>query len=308
MELRKVAVIALFVLAGIPRVSAGGSQYRGVELGPMLSARLRESQSPVRKVAVLNFENNASEKYGDFVRGLGDMLMTSFGQGDGLTVIERVQIEKAMSNFHMEMSGPIDAEKAVEIGQWLGADAVVLGSFTRFGAVFRIDGRLINARTGELMVAEHVRGSEEEVMVLVDELGKRLIESFGKREEEVNGEMGDLEIRFTITKTEMGERPVYYHLCKVYVDGNYMGTTPVVERAEEWHTLFAREVKAGKRNVELVHGYVRDGKWDGEMPKQPQVFQVDIESNSIATIQYSYEVGWFADQFLYQHPWRGVPR
>ena len=44
------------------------------------------------------------------------------------------------------------------------------------------------------------------------------------------------------------------------------------------------------------------------MPEQPKVFQVVVEPGQTATIQYSFEVGWFDDRYLYEHPWRGLPR
>ena len=43
--------------------------------------------------------------------------------------MKKTEIETAMRNFNLELSGPIDSETAVEVGAWLGADAVVLGSF-----------------------------------------------------------------------------------------------------------------------------------------------------------------------------------
>lgn len=97
-----------------------------------------------------------------------------------------------MKNPHyaLELSGPIDNQQAVEIGQWLGADQVVLGGFTNFGEIFRIDARLISARTGELLVAQNVRGSESEVMGLVDQLGTRLVASLAEKDTEVQGGPG----------------------------------------------------------------------------------------------------------------------
>ena len=61
-----------------------------------------------------------------------------------------------MRNFNVEMSGPIDSETAVEVGNWFGADTVVIGSFLRFGEIFRRDARMIDAQTGEVTVAESV--------------------------------------------------------------------------------------------------------------------------------------------------------
>lgn len=278
------------------------------ELARGVARSLSLFRDALRKVAVLYFENHAPAEYEGFVRGLSDMLMTSLGQADGLVVIERVQIERAMQNFALELSGPIDNEQAVEIGQWLGADAVVLGGFTRFGEVFRIDARLISARTGELLVAQNVRGAEQEMMALVDQLGSRLVASLAEKETQVKGGTGDLQVRFMITKTEMGERYIYRHLCKLYVDGKYLGASPEVEGAERWTTLFAKKLRAGKHEIQVVHGFVKKGEWDGEMPDQPKVFQVVIEPGQTATVQYSFEVGWFSDKYRYEHPWRGLPR
>ena len=262
----------------------------------------------VQKVAVLAFENHGEERYSGFVGGIADMLMTSLGQAEGLQLIERLQIEKALANFHLELSGPIDTEAAVEVGKWLGADAVVLGSFIRFGDEFRIDARIIDAQTGELVVAQNVRGSETEVMALVDQLGARLLESSQQRETENQGGHGILQVGFLIAKSEMGERPVYHHICKLNVDGRYLGTSSCVHKTGEWATLFTRRLQAGKHQVEVVHGYVKQGEWDGELPLQPRLFQVIIEPGATTTIRYGYEVGWFKDQYTYEHPWREIPR
>lgn len=292
------------------RVEGGGEEIADqvAQLSEKVAQCLSAFGDSLRKVAVLYFENHAAAEYEGFVRGLSDMLMTCLGQADDLVVIERVQIERAMENFALELSGPIATEKAVEIGQWLGADAVVLGGFTRFGEAFRIDARLISARTGELLVAQNVRGAEPEMMVLVDQLGNRLVANLAEKETEVKGGTGELQVRFMITKTEMGERYIYRHLCKLYVDGKYLGTSSEVEGAERWTTLFAKKLRAGKHEVQVVHGFVKKGAWDGEMPDQPRVFQVVVEPGQTATVQYSFEVGWFKDRYLYEHPWRGLPR
>jgi len=292
------------------RARGGREEIAGqvAQLGADLARSLGAFGDSLRKVAVLDFENHAAAEYQGFVRGISDMLMTCLGQAEGMLVIERVQIERAMQNFALELSGPIATEKAVEIGQWLGADAVVLGGFTRFGETFRIDARLISARTGELLVAQNVRGGEGEMMGLVDQLGSRLLVSLADKQTEVRGGVGELQVRFMITKTEMGERHVYRHLCKLYVDGKYVGSSPVIEETEQWATLFARKLRAGKHEIQVVHGFVKQGEWDGEMPEQPRVFQVVVEPGQTTAIQYSFEVGWFKDQYFYEHPWRGLPR
>ena len=253
-----------------------------------------------RTVAVLPFENHGSDQYGTLVSGIPDMLTTTLGQAMiPLTVIERVQIDKAMRNFNLEMSGPIDSDTAVEVGAWLGADAVVLGSFLRFGRVFRIDARMIDAETGEVVIAQSVTGGEDDVLTMVDSLGRQLLQRVDERETDGNVGMGTLKILFRTVKSEMGERPVYHHICKLYVDGDFMGMSPVVDRPERWTTLLDKRIRAGARKVEIVHGFVRELGWDGQMDEQPRRFATVVEAGSVTTIKYTYEVGWFDDQYVY---------
>lgn len=259
-------------------------------------------------VAVLPFQNHGEAQYDAFVNGLADMLTTSIGQTARLTVIERVQIETAMRNFNLEMSGAIDPETAVEVGAWLGADAVVMGSFLRFGKVYRIDARMIDAETGEVLAADSESGPEDAVMGLVDALGSELVTRFDERVPAEATGTGELEVLFRMTKAEMGERPVYFHLCKLYVDGKYMDTGSLVKKVDRWNTLFSRTLRSGPHRVQVVHGFANGREWDGRMPLQPDTFDIYIEPEATATVRYTYEVGWFKDQYLYDSTWeRAAP-
>ncbi|HIE69974.1 MAG TPA: hypothetical protein EYP98_07245, partial [Planctomycetes bacterium] len=227
------------------------------------------------------------------------MLTTSLGQTARLVVTERVQIETAMRNFNLEMSGPIDPKTAVQVGAWLGADAVVLGSFLRFGDVYAIDARMIDAETGEILAADSESGAENAVMGMVDDLGAALVARFQERLPTDASGTGSLEVQFRMTKAEIGERPSYFHLCKLYVDGKYMDTSPLVNRLDHWATLFSRSLRSGTHRVQLVHGFADGRQWDGPMPLQPNSFDIRIEQGATTTVRYTFEVGWFKDSYHY---------
>lgn len=283
--------------AEAPRTEAGRLVQ---ELVNQLAPVIRQHRRDLHTVALLRFENHSEERYDSFVDGMADMLTTGLRQSTRLRVIERAQIETAMRNFNVEMSGPIDSETAVEVGSWLGADAVVIGSFLRFGDIFRIDARMIDAQTGEVTVAESVRGSEEEVMALVDELGGKLVDRFESSTPEQSTGTGTIRVVFRSTRAQMGERPAYHHICKLYVDGKFIGLSPPVKKLDEWETLFSRALRGGPHRIEIVHGYLRGKEWDGQMPLQPRAFDVEIEPDAITTVQYGFEVGWFEDKFIYE--------
>ena len=277
------------------------------ELIDELPATTRRHRSARHTVAVLPFQNHSDAQYDAFVNGLADMLTTSLGQTAQLTVIERVQIETAMRNFNLEMSGAIDPETAVEVGAWLGADAVILGSFLRFGNVYRINARMIDAETGEVLAADSESGPENAVMGLVDALVGELVARFGERVTTDAVGTGQLEVLFRMTKAAMGERPSYFHLCKLYVDGKYMETSPLVDENGRWVTLFERNLSSGSHRVQVIHGFASGRDWDGRMPLQPDSFDLLIEPGATATVRYTFEVGWFKDRYQYDSTWERVP-
>ena len=266
------------------------------DLGPDLDSGIPGN----RMVAILPFANHGEDRFDALVRGLPDMLTTTLGQAAKLTVIERVQIDNALRNFNLEMSGPIDSETVVQVGAWLGADAIILGSFLRFGRVFRLDARMIDAKTGEVMIAQSARGGEDEVLAMVDSLGRQLQQRFDEKETTDNVGMGSLRVAFRTVKSEMGERPLYNHICKMYVDGDFVGLSPIVVDVDKWTTLFDKNLRRGPHRVQIVHGYVRDGAWDGPMPKQPRQFHPTVESGGMTTVKYTFDVGWFSDSYVYE--------
>jgi hypothetical protein len=150
------------------------------------------------------------------------------------------------------------------------------------------------------MVAESARGGESEVLAVVDSLGRQLQRRFDEREGGRSEQMGTLRVLARIVKSEMGERPLYHHVCKLFVDGEFSGLSPIITAADEWTQLFERKIRTGPHRLEIVHGFVRDGGWDGQMPQQPRRFVPVVEPGAVTTVKYSFEVGWFSDQYVYE--------
>ena len=144
-------------------------------------------------------------------------------------------------------------------------------------------------------------------MGMVDALGGELVDRFGERVPTDAVGTGRLEVLFRMIKAEMGERPSYFHLCKLYVDGKYMDTSPLVNENGRWVTLFARSLSSGAHRVQVIHGFAAGRNWDGRMPLQPDSFDILIEPGATATVRYTFEVGWFKDRYLYDSTWERAP-
>lgn len=152
--------------------------------------QLAQSQPQERlRVAVLDFDyastGSDSWWYGNpnAAQGISDLLTNRLVQSGRYTVIERSRIAEILQEQNLGTAGRIDSSTAAQVGQLLGADAVIIGSVTRFNldeegnsvSVFGFGGgrrtrkaevalaaRVVNTTTGEIMgVAESSAEAEQ---------------------------------------------------------------------------------------------------------------------------------------------------
>jgi hypothetical protein len=92
--------------------------------------------------------------------------------------VERVQIDKAMQHFSIEKGGLIDEEKAIKVGQWVGAKWILLGSLTTVGNDARLDGRVIDVASGTMLKAASARGKVDNLFDVVDDFSEKIVSGF----------------------------------------------------------------------------------------------------------------------------------
>jgi curli biogenesis system outer membrane secretion channel CsgG len=131
------------------------------------------------RIAVMNFANNSTWAFwGEHLgRAAADELVTQLLKGGNFTVIERAQLETVLDEQRLGASGAVNAATAAKIGKVLGVQFIVTGSITQFsiqttragiGAIggsysnaeSKLDVRLINAETAEIVVAAEGQGNK----------------------------------------------------------------------------------------------------------------------------------------------------
>src|SRR5690606_22710457 len=70
--------------------------------------------------------------------------------------------------------GVSDPSTAARVGQLLGAEYLVLGSYFELMGQLRIDARVVRVETGEVVVAEGGQGRSRDLWTLQDELADNL--------------------------------------------------------------------------------------------------------------------------------------
>ena len=110
-------------------------------------------------VAIVDFTNTRNVPDLDYlVKGIPESIVTYLGKKGRVRIVERARLQSALEEMRLAQAGIVDEQMAVQVGKAVGADAVIVGSFLQIGDVIRINARLINVETSEIIVAEQVSG------------------------------------------------------------------------------------------------------------------------------------------------------
>jgi TolB-like protein len=107
-------------------------------------------------IAVLPFENGGSygkdkEEFEALRRGIAGMLISELAANPAVRLVDRAEIQHLLDEQGLAVAERVDKETAAKIGKLVGARYMITGSFIDLYGDFRIDARLINVETGEIM-------------------------------------------------------------------------------------------------------------------------------------------------------------
>ena len=183
-QLRSLALLSvgaslLTSLASLPVLPASASELRIAQAQPQTRMR----------VAVLDFEyaSTGADSWWyanpDAAQGVSDLLTNKLVNSGRYTMIERSRIADILAEQNFAAAGRIDASTAAQVGRLLGADAVIIGSVTRFnldekgggGSILGFGGnrtvrtaevgltaRIVNTTTAEIIAVADGSGTKEQ--------------------------------------------------------------------------------------------------------------------------------------------------
>jgi TolB-like protein len=115
-------------------------------------------------IAVFPFHNGGSygqdaENFDALEKGIAGMMISELAANPSARVVEREQIQRLLEEQRLGSSGQVDPQTAARIGKLVGARYVVTGQFIDFYGDFRLDVRLVNVETSQIMtvVKEQMR-------------------------------------------------------------------------------------------------------------------------------------------------------
>jgi tetratricopeptide (TPR) repeat protein len=110
-------------------------------------------------LAVLYFQNLSTDAHLDPMEiGFADLLIIYLQDRQGVAVVEREKLNKVLDELGLQKSALAQSGSAPRIGEMLGAQVILLGSFLSVGDTLRFDAHLVAADTGALMRAVSTQG------------------------------------------------------------------------------------------------------------------------------------------------------
>src|SRR5436309_14153315 len=149
-------------------------------VGFALVAAPARAQDTRPGIAVLPFDNSGSygqdkENFDALQKGIAGMLISELAANPAARVVEREEIEKLLAEQSLGASGKVTRETAAKIGKLVGARYVVAGTFIDFYGDFRLDARLVNVETSEIVKVESDRMQRDHLFDIIRTVGARLM-------------------------------------------------------------------------------------------------------------------------------------
>ncbi|HEX9580151.1 MAG TPA: CsgG/HfaB family protein [Gemmatimonadales bacterium] len=150
-----------------------------------LAALVAATSSPVAAqdtrpgIAVFTFDNGGSygqdkEVFDALQVGLQQILITELASNQALRIVDRSRIKDLLTEQDLGAAGRVDQNTAARIGRLVGARYVVLGGFIDFYGDFRIDARIVNVETSEIVKTEKVQDKRDRLYSLIVSLAGNL--------------------------------------------------------------------------------------------------------------------------------------
>ena len=128
-------------------------------------------------LAVLPLEKgSAGERYEGLGAPLAGMIVADLSEVEGLTLVERTRLDAVLAEIELGTEGYLDPATAQMAGSGLGADLVVVGTYSIIEGRFLLEARVVSVETGDILEAAAADGTPADFVAVEKELVEALLD------------------------------------------------------------------------------------------------------------------------------------
>lgn len=128
------------------------------------------AENEMLSVAVFDFTSNAGQA---LPRDITAIVTANLSTNSHFVMVERAQINKALSEQAFGLSGEINSDAAAKVGQLTGAKVLVAGRAIRLGKQLVVIANIIGAETGRVY-SQKVQGHNDKMLALLSDLSDQV--------------------------------------------------------------------------------------------------------------------------------------
>lgn len=133
-----------------------------------------------RALAVLPLgEGAGSAAYEGLGGAIAGMLVSDLAHVDAFTLVERERVGDLLDEITLGANGYIDPATAAKAGKGLGAELVLVGTWSVIGETFALDARVVEVTTGKIVLASDAQGPISDFVAVEKELVEELLGGLG---------------------------------------------------------------------------------------------------------------------------------
>jgi TolB-like protein len=125
-------------------------------LATLMAAPALQAQDTRPGIAVMPFTDGGSygkdkEDFAALQKGLAAMMISELSQNTQLRLVDRENIQSVIDEQNLGKDGRLDNATAAKVGKIVGAKYMIMGQFTDFYGRMRIDARLVDVETSQIL-------------------------------------------------------------------------------------------------------------------------------------------------------------
>jgi TolB-like protein len=153
----------------------------GAQNPPPAAAPAQQDARPL--IAILDFDigltmgqnHETAADYDALRRGLASLTISEVAANPNVRVVERAQIQQILQEQNLGREGRVDPSTVSRIGRLLGARYMVTGTFYDNRGSLKVNSRVFNTETGEILKTSEVSGRMDNLFDMIPRLARQLV-------------------------------------------------------------------------------------------------------------------------------------
>lgn len=170
-------------------------------LGLAAPAHAQSPSGDLPTVAVSDFEGFLLGEAGNSApvgKAVATMLITELSGREGIRVVERYRLQELLTEQKLSLSGRVDAQTLARIGEMVGAGYFVFGQVSGVGNAMRMDVRLVDAETSEVLEVQKLSSQPDRLLSMVVQLADLFMAELELEPPSARPEVAEIPVRATI--------------------------------------------------------------------------------------------------------------